>query len=193
MERYLKETDIRPGENMDVIMYMLEHDRSEWLDIAKKYLTEESEDKQYIRLNNCHSWLCTSLDSFAPNFRGKYNIGDYVTTKRGGKYIILGLPYLDYRWSHHWYNDPEDIGYSRYVNFARIEQFGNNYTLAGLDDNGKLSGTEYYLYFENSSEYGIDLRLRDCKEESLTPLENLTQEEKDLIDKAASEVFSLEQ
>lgn len=191
--RVLNESDIRPGESMDVFFYMFEHDRSEWQDIVKKYITYTDPKNNTIKLNNCNSYIDATLESFAPDFRGKYNLGDYVTTKRGGKYRIVGLPYLDYRWTKHWYNDPNDIEYSMNVNFSRIEQFGLNYTLAGVDDNGKLSGTELYLYFESSDEYGIDLLLHDCEEDCLTLLKNLSQEEKDLIDSKASEVFELEQ
>lgn len=190
--RIQNELDIRPEEHMDVIFYMFEHDRSEWQDIIKKYITSEDPITHTIKLNNSDSYIDATLDSFAPDFRGKYNLGDYVTTKRGGKYRIVGLPYLDYRWSSHWYNDPDDIEYTFSVNFARIEQFGLSYTLAGIDDNGELSGTEYYLYFENKSEYGIDLLLEDCEEECLTILENLSQEEKTLVDSKASVVFELE-
>ena len=170
MRRVLKETDIRPEENCDVIFYMLEHDRSEWQSIIKKYITVEDPDDHRIQLNNSDFYINATLESFAPDYRGKYNLGDYVTTKRGGKYRIVGLPYLDYRWAKRWYNDPNDIEYSNHVNFARIEQFGLMYTLAGYDNQGKLSGTEYYLYFENHDEFGMDLLIDDCAEECLTQI-----------------------
>lgn len=190
--RILKESDIRPDDHMDVIYYMLERDRSEWYDIVKKYVTGENESTHTIEINNSSCYINASLESFKANYRGKFNLGDYVTTKRGGKYRIVGLPYLDYRWMNHWFNDPDNIDYTLSVNFARIEQFGLSYTLAGIDDNGISSGTEYYLYFENHDEYGVDLLVGECTDENLTLLENITQEEKDLIDKKASEIFVLE-
>lgn len=192
METIFKESDIMPEDDYSVLNYMLEQDRSEWQDVIKKYVTEIDPDSNTIMLNNSGSFINATIESFAPDFRGKYNLGDYVTTKRGGKYRIVGLPYLDYRWSDHWFNNSDDKEQTILVNAGRIDQFGLNYELAGLDDNGKLSGTEYYLHFENHSEYGVDLSLSDCDEDDLTLLENLSQEEKDKIDKAASEVFVIE-
>ena len=96
--RVLKESDIRPGESIDVIYYMLEHPRSEWKDIIKKYITEINPENNSIRLNNYRHFINATFDSFDEKFRGKYNLGDYVTTKnKGGQYRIVGLPYLDYR------------------------------------------------------------------------------------------------
>lgn len=180
--RVQNESDIRSGESIDVLYYMLEHSRSEWKSIVEKYISETDPNGR-IRLNGSRHFINATLDSFDESFRGKYNLGNYVTTKnKGGKYRIVGLPYLDYRWKDHW-----DGSFG--VDIERIEQFGLNYTLAGIDDNGELSGSEYYLYFESSNEYGVSLKISDTFEDNL---ELINPEDPTLIDEKASVVFELE-
>ena len=82
----------------------------------------------------------------------------------------------------HWFGSPD-------VDVERIQEFGLSYTLAGIDDNGELSGTEYYLYFESGDDYGIPLKIEDSMEKNM---ELITPEDPKLIDSKAAEVFELE-
>lgn len=179
----MNKEDIRMNDYYNVLYYMLEQDRSKWKDIISKYITD-IDDNDCISINNCTS-INATLESFSVDFKGKYNIGDYVTTKnKGGIYRIIGLPYLDIRWKEKYNQWDKDID----TNIGRIEQFGISYTLAGIDDNNKPSGTEYDIYFEDRDEFGINLSLDDCRESNLIMVD--PGNEKRLIDSEAGKLFN---
>lgn len=180
----MNKEDIRMDDYYDVLCYMFEHDRSEWKDIISEYITDIDKETGFISINNCSPILAT-LESFSVDYRGKYNVGDYVTTKNnGGYYRVIALPYLDTRWKDV-YNQWDE---SNSVNIGRLEQFAVSYTLAGIDNEGKPSGTEYYMYFENHDEYGKSLRITDCVDQNLILID--PGDKKETIDYEAGKLFN---
>lgn len=142
-------------------------DRSGWIDLLKPFISGGKHGKMIFK--NGEEWF-TPLKNFGVNYQSKFNIGDYVSYQNKGTYRITELPYLDIRWKECWDCTAKQSA-------SRIYQFGNHYGLLGLDENGKLSGTEMYLWGDYD---GRDI-YEECSDRQLTYL-HLTKEKKEILD-----------
>ena len=151
---------------MDDIYYLFRKlftiDRSEWM---KKVLPYKDDiEKEGVKLE----W-------FSKDYTGKFNIGDYVTTKEGGYYRIIKLPFLDIRSMKNWANeDPNNISKAEAIMYEEY------YTIWGIDNEGGQSGTDAREYY---SSFSTNLLTSDCTEDNLIPIDksDLSQEIRDKI------------
>lgn len=170
---------IKFNDPYEAISYVISQPRDQWCDLLMPYIA--SIEKNSLEISGDPSDKKSSTDffpdmnHFSKNYKGRFNIGDYVTHKVfGGYYRVVSLEALDIRNDIEWSDDPYQPEF--------IQQFGDSYFIFGIDSKGQKSGSELYSF---GIHCGKDLLLHENNNDDLEliPEKKLIKEIKNKVNK----------
>jgi len=160
----------------DAVKEMLRQPRSTWQEYLMTYIYKIEKDGLIITGNDGDELYYPDMNHFSEFYKGKFNIGDYVTHSiYGGYYRIVALEGLDIR------NNTLNI-IEEYTKPEYIWEYGDTYVFFGIDEKEQPSGSEIYMYGVHA---GKDILFGECKERHLTlvPKNKIPQEIKNKVNK----------
>ena len=179
MKKQKRKIQMRDKEISEIIgEILLNQPRKKWCDLLLPYIkTVEKYGLEFVYEDS--DVYLPDMNHFSEFYKGKFNIGDYVTHDiYGGYYRITSLEALDIRAQKIW--SKTKMSPIQLTEF--IWEHGDRYLYFGIDEKGQYSGSEIYMYGIHA---GKDILFGECKERHLTlvPKNKIPQETKDKVNK----------